>query len=1206
MRIRRLILMVLVPLLIAIYINNGNNNRIISLLFNNNQQQQLQQQLLNNINNNNNLVINNYELLTNNNNNNDNIFLTPPYTNNNNITNIYNNNNDYSCTKQQPSSSSSSSLTIQKDFIVMFNKYYKQDEHYNLIESILKKSHTTTTTTTTTTNKKDSNNNQNYKWKIVKRNNPASHLPSDFALVSVTIQRQQRYIEKDICSIEKGIYNQECDALFKGAIGDLVRHGGDLVKNVYPDRKIFGMEALAEKVNFNDDDSHLHFEPPTSIVSRVPFGRIHDDIPEVQKEEDRDAKMSSNSKRQLFAPDTTRASSVTMLDVESMWMNGYTGNKTVVAIFDTGLTRKSDYPFNKVVMETDWTGKKSTNDYLGHGTFVAGIIASNLEGCPGMAQDSELYIYKVFSDEKESFTSWFLDAFNHAIQTKVDVLNLSIGGKDYMDRPFVEKIREVTANRITVVSAMGNDGPLYGTLSNPADQSDVIGVGSINFNGAISDFSSRGMTTWELPEGDLWKLNLWIKGRGALNVLGAYKRLKQNIQDLKESNRTGKLLLHPNRINYEECPYFWPYCTQPLYYSAIPTIFNVTVLNGMDVYGKIQSVTWEPAVNGHLLDMGFSYEEEVYPFSGHVGIHVSVKKDAEFFGGMVSGDIKITVLDAIGGSGQTVALPVNIRVIPTPPRQKRILWDQFHSLKYPLGYFPVDEIDMMPKVKTFDWDGDHPHTNFKQLYEVLRKNGYFVEVLGSPLTCFDPLLYGSLLIIDSEEEFHPTEIKKIEEDVRANGLNLIVIGDWYNVDVLQKIQFHDKKSNRHWVPVTGGANIPAVNDLLSSFGIIMGDSVYDGDFSLGSRSSYYSSGSSIVGFPQGGIVVQATLTDQTRQILNGRTSQPTVPILGFYQTKEFNISFDDISSGSNNNNNGMYSADKSKNNNQIKYINNENSDSLDPTTTSTAIDSNGSPSSSISSSQQSAGNNILSSDSPTSIQSGQVVVFGDSSCFDESTHCFESNDCNGTPKKNCFWMMENILDVLQGKNVFEVFPEAKQLALPLTPLNEQTNRYEIPLRPSNNGDIEKYSRVTAHNALQSSAFQQCYNQLYSQEKYRWHNLYKYENVSWSQRSQILPPLAQPPSNPSLSVNDNNSFYSYYFIPYIFVIIALLLLFIHFTRKKPTSSTSSTNSPISTGSNSNGNNSNGNNNNNSSSISITTSPTLQRLLNTNGGKSDVDV
>lgn len=61
-----------------------------------------------------------------------------------------------------------------------------------------------------------------------------------------------------------------------------------------------------------------------------------------------------------------------------------------------------------------------------------------------------------------SYTSWFLDAFNYAILKKIDVLNLSIGGPDFMDHPFVDKVWELTANRVIMVSAIGNDGPLYG------------------------------------------------------------------------------------------------------------------------------------------------------------------------------------------------------------------------------------------------------------------------------------------------------------------------------------------------------------------------------------------------------------------------------------------------------------------------------------------------------------------------------------------------------------------------------------------------------------------------------------------------------------------------------------------------------------------------------------------------------------------------
>lgn len=63
------------------------------------------------------------------------------------------------------------------------------------------------------------------------------------------------------------------------------------------------------------------------------------------------------------------------------------------------------------------------------------------------------------------------------------------------------QVWEITSNGILMVSAIGNDGPLYGTLNNPADQNDVIGVGGVDYADQIASFSSRGMSTWELPIG---------------------------------------------------------------------------------------------------------------------------------------------------------------------------------------------------------------------------------------------------------------------------------------------------------------------------------------------------------------------------------------------------------------------------------------------------------------------------------------------------------------------------------------------------------------------------------------------------------------------------------------------------------------------------------------------------------------------------------
>ena len=51
-----------------------------------------------------------------------------------------------------------------------------------------------------------------------------------------------------------------------------------------------------------------------------------------------------------------------------------------------------------------------------------------------------------------------------------------------------------------MISAIGNDGPLYGTLNNPADQMDVIGVGGINFDDQVCYLTYSNMKyNWKNP-----------------------------------------------------------------------------------------------------------------------------------------------------------------------------------------------------------------------------------------------------------------------------------------------------------------------------------------------------------------------------------------------------------------------------------------------------------------------------------------------------------------------------------------------------------------------------------------------------------------------------------------------------------------------------------------------------------------------------------
>lgn len=106
-----------------------------------------------------------------------------------------------------------------------------------------------------------------------------------------------------------------------------------------------------------------------------------------------------------------------------------------------------------------------------------------------------------------------------------------------------------------------------------------------------------------------------------------------------------------------------------------------------------------------------------------------------------------------------VSMPVTAAIVPTPPREARVLWDQFHSVKYPPAYLPRDNLDVRSDI--LDWHGDHLLTNFHTLYTFLRRQNVYVEILASPYTCFDARNYGALIVADSEDEFYPEEIAKL-------------------------------------------------------------------------------------------------------------------------------------------------------------------------------------------------------------------------------------------------------------------------------------------------------------------------------------------------------------------------------------------------------------------------------------------------------------
>ncbi|KAG2394108.1 hypothetical protein C9374_003872 [Naegleria lovaniensis] len=751
-----------------------------------------------------------------------------------------------------------------------------------------------------------------------------------------------------------------------------------------------------------------------------------------------DAYAEHHHKRKLCNHPNRHYTDVTdKLNAHVLWEKGILGQNVRVAVFDTGLSTKRSESFSHIEDMINYTTEDSVNDELGHGTFISGVIGAkhsqsskaipqnvnttnipdttttgaknpSQSGCQGLAPEASLFVFKVFTSKQVSYTSWFLDAFNYAMKSGIQILNLSIGGPDYLDIPFIDKVRELTANGIIIISAIGNDGPLYGTLNNPADLANVIGVGGIDDNDNIAKFSSRGVTTYELrfkngygrvkpdivtmsfklrglglnhvgtfgschsilsgtsvaspvvagavtllassaladnklelpsntdsndltiranldkfslPKNSLLPLinpasikqiliesaqpvhhaNIFEQGAGKLNLEKAYELLQDYLQKGKP-----KATFYPNELDLTACPYMWPFCSQPLYHTAMPLVFNVTILNAMSASGRVMGdPVFVPGRYGEFLDVTFTYPKVMWPYSGWLGVHISVRSSARFFNGYCEGTIKMKIMSpplGIGKDGDEMQisemeLKVKVKVIQPPLRQQRILWDQYHNLQYPPGYVPRD--NLANKDEILDWNGDHIHTNFRDMYIYLRNKGYYVEILTNDLTEFDASKYGTLMIVDPEEEFTETEREKLKDDVQLHGLSVVVFADWYSVPIMKHIKFFDDNTNTVWTPITGGSNLPALNALLDPFNIVFGTRVYEGEITVGKEKATYASGASIIKFPEEGMLASFQLKDQGIEILSGNkqngrkhllsdlsggNSIHKVPVLGFTQS----------------------------------------------------------------------------------------------------------------------------------------------------------------------------------------------------------------------------------------------------------------------------------------------------------------------------------
>lgn len=80
----------------------------------------------------------------------------------------------------------------------------------------------------------------------------------------------------------------------------------------------------------------------------------------------------------------------------------------------------------------------------------------------------------------------------------------------------------------------------------------------------------------------------------------------------------------------------------------MPTIVNVTIINGLGVSGHVVNLTWHPYAagdgNGQRIDVAFTYSDVLWPWSGWLAVAITVPSMSRNWQGVAHGSYNIYLL----------------------------------------------------------------------------------------------------------------------------------------------------------------------------------------------------------------------------------------------------------------------------------------------------------------------------------------------------------------------------------------------------------------------------------------------------------------------------------------------------------------------------------------------------------------------------------
>ena len=190
--------------------------------------------------------------------------------------------------------------------------------------------------------------------------------------------------------------------------------------------------------------------------------------------------------------------SVSQINADKVWLEGYNGTGVKVAILDTGIDENHpEFGEGDIVAQWDFVDEDGVaEDTIGHGTHVAGIITANGENpeAKGAAPKAEIMVGKVCSLEG-CYNSDIQAGIEWAVANNADIISMSLGSRrvyrsdcDYTDLAIASN--ETLSEGVVVVAASGNDGRRG--VSSPGCASGVIAVGAVDDNDNVAYFSNYG------------------------------------------------------------------------------------------------------------------------------------------------------------------------------------------------------------------------------------------------------------------------------------------------------------------------------------------------------------------------------------------------------------------------------------------------------------------------------------------------------------------------------------------------------------------------------------------------------------------------------------------------------------------------------------------------------------------------------------------